>query len=141
MTKARDDLMLVLLAQQGDREALDALLQRVQDRLFRYICGILASDTAAAEDALQETLLRIARKLRWLTEPRAFEAWAYRIASNEAYRILRRHRRHLPEEPLDETLPAAETATTKFDAEELRAVVRELSAGSRAVVILHLQEI
>jgi hypothetical protein len=31
----RTDLMLVLLAQQGDRAALNKLLESVQERLFR----------------------------------------------------------------------------------------------------------
>lgn len=51
------DSMLVLLAQQGDREALNRLLASVQVRLFRYICGILADHAAAAEDVRQETRL------------------------------------------------------------------------------------
>ncbi len=91
---ARSELMLVLLAQQGDREALNSLLALVQPRLFRYIRGVLRSDSNSAEDVLQETLLRIVRKLGWLTEPHAFEAWIYRIASNEAYRAVKRSHRH-----------------------------------------------
>src|ERR1043166_9591868 len=132
MTKARDGRMLVLLAQQGDREALNALLEQVESRLFRYLCGVLPGDTGTAEDVLQETLLRIARKLRWLTEPLAFQAWAYRIASNEAYRALRRRRGRIPEEPLDEALPVPEPPVSTLDAEELRLVVGGLSAASRA---------
>jgi len=137
---ARSELMLVLLAQQGDREALNSLLARIQPRLFRYIRGILWSDADSAEDVLQETLLRIVRKLGWLTEPHAFEAWIYRIASNEAYRALKRAHRHPQEKELDEALPLPEPMVSKLEAEELEAMIGELSPASRAVVLLHYQE-
>ena len=134
----RAQSMLVLLAQQGDREALNDLLERVQVPLFRYIRGILCSDTAASEDVLQETLLRIARKLRWLNDPRLFEAWAYRIASNEAYRALRRRSRQPIEEPVDEELPAGDPPP--LSAADVSTVIEALSPASRAVLLLHYQE-
>lgn len=134
----RTQSMLVLLAQQGDREALNELLERVQAPLFRYIRGILCSDAAAAEDVLQETLLRIARKLRWLSDPRLFDAWAYRIASNEAYRALKRRRRQPVEEPVDEELPAGDPPP--LSAADVSSIVDALSPASRAVLLLHYQE-
>jgi RNA polymerase sigma-70 factor (ECF subfamily) len=140
MTNGRDDFMLVLLAQQGDHQALNALLERVTNRLFRYICGIVPNNAGVAEDVLQETLFRVARKLRWLSEPRAFDAWTYRIASNEAYRALRRTRHRLVEEELSETLPSPEPALSQLDVQELRSIVGDLSAASRAVIVLHYQE-
>lgn len=134
----REERMLVLLSQQGDREALNSLLERVEARLFRYIRGILGNDANNAEDVLQETLLRIARKLGWLTEPSAFEAWIYRIASNEAYRALRRTRRRLQEGELDEALAVPlELTVPRLEVGEL---VADLSPASRAVLLLHYQE-
>ena len=130
--------MLVLLAQQGDRDALNEILERVQAPLFRYIRGILCSDAAAAEDVLQETLLRIARKLRWLSDSRLFDAWTYRIASNEAYRALKRRSRQPIYEPVDEELPAGDPAP--ISAIDLTGAVTALSPASRAVLLLHYQE-
>src|SRR5262245_33916304 len=44
----------------------------------------------------------------WLVDRTArVRAWAYRIASNEAYRALRRIHRRLPEAQLDEALATA----------------------------------
>lgn len=137
---ARSELMLVLLAQQGDRDALDSLLASVQPRLFRYVRGILGNDSPAAEDVLQEALLRIARKLGWLTEPRAFDAWSYRIASNEANRALKRSRRLGRLEDLDDAPPLPEPMVPRLDAAELDAMIGALSPASRAVVLLHYQE-
>jgi RNA polymerase sigma-70 factor, ECF subfamily len=140
MRKRDDDTMLLLLAQQGDRDALNSLLERVQDRLFRYICGVLATDKSQAEDVLQNTLLRIARKLRWLSEPAAFGAWTFRIASNEARRALERSRRWIVEDPIDETIPNPAPPLSELEREELRQWVGGLSPASRAVVLLHYQE-
>jgi RNA polymerase sigma-70 factor (ECF subfamily) len=140
MRKRDDETMLLLLAQQGDRDALNTLLERVQDRLFRYICDVLATEKSQAEDVLQNTLLRIARKLRWLSEPAAFGAWTFRIASNEARRALERSRRWIAEDPIDETIPNPALPLSDLEREELREWVGGLSPASRAVVLLHYQE-
>jgi RNA polymerase sigma-70 factor (ECF subfamily) len=138
MTRA--EMMLVLFAQQGDREALNRLLEQFQTRLFRYVRGLLGNDASSAEDVLQETLLRIARKLTWLTEPQAFEAWAYRIASNETYRVLGRSKAQIATEQLDDDMPATEAVSLRLTGEELGRMIVDLSPASRAVVLLHYQE-
>lgn len=93
------DPRLVLLAQQGDRQALDGLLRLSQASLGRYVASLVGGDAALADDVLQETLLRIVTRLRWLDEPLVFRAWAFRIASREAFRALGRRRLV---EPIDE---------------------------------------
>jgi len=133
------DVMLVLLAQQGDRDALNKLLERVQDRLFRYISRLL-NDTAAAEDVLQETLLRIARKIQWLNEPSVFEAWAYRIASREVFRMAKRSGAAAVTEELDVDLAAPDVQPPRMTWDELGRLTRELSPECRAVMALHYGE-
>jgi RNA polymerase sigma-70 factor (ECF subfamily) len=133
----RDERMTVLLAQQGDRGAMERLLERAQTRLFRYIAGVLASP-GTAEDVLQETLLRIATRVRRLDDPDAFDAWAYRIASREIYRALGRAR--APHEPIADDLPASEPIPPRLTGDELARMVDALSPASRAVVVLHYQE-
>lgn len=82
----------VLQAQSGSHEALNELFKSLQEPLFRYVAS-LVRDQHLAEDILQEVFIRIYRKLRWLREPAAFRAWAYQIASREAFRYLNRERR------------------------------------------------
>lgn len=130
------DPILILRAQSGDRDALDALLRHCQSPLHRYLIGILG-DATAADDVLQETLFRIARKLRWLSQPALFHAWAFRIASREAWRHLGRQR---PSEPLDELSLESDPPAFSFDADALRSAVAVLSPGSRAVIALHYWE-
>jgi len=133
------DVMLVLRAQQGDREALNTLLERVQERLFRYIARLL-NDTAAAEDVLQETLLRIARKIQWLSEPAFFETWAYRIASREVFRMAKRSGATAATEQLDSELAAPESEPPRMTWDELDRLTRELSPQCRSVMALHYGE-
>ena len=132
--------MLVLLAQQGDRAALDELLERSAPRLFRYIRGILSGSQHPAEDVLQETLFRIARKLPSLTEPLAFDRWTYRIATNETHRAVGQSLRRGLEEPLNEDLEIPEQPAPALTPEQMQALIAELSPGSRAVLVLHYQE-
>lgn len=130
----------VLQAQSGNREALNELFKGVQDPLFRYIAS-LVRDQHLAEDILQEVFMRIYRKLRWLREPAAFRAWAYHIASREAFRHLNRERRW-SDQVRDETILAAvplhdrESEFAKELIDRLPELVGNLSPASRAVVVL-----
>jgi RNA polymerase sigma-70 factor (ECF subfamily) len=134
------DVMLVLLAQQGDRAALERLLEQIQIPLFRYLSALLPHDRAAAQDVLQETLFRIARKLQWLDNPLAFRAWTFRIASRELYRAARELRRTAELVPLDFDVAAAEAVRANMSWDELRALIGELPTASGAVVALHYGE-
>jgi RNA polymerase sigma-70 factor, ECF subfamily len=129
----------VLQAQSGSHEALDELYKRVQDPLFRYIVS-LVRDQHLAEDILQEVFIRIYRKLRWLREPEAFRAWAYQIASREAFRYLNRERRwsdQIRDEATLTTLPDEHDSEFSRELiESLPQLVDKLSPASRAVVVL-----
>ena len=138
---AEREAFLVLRAQSGDREALDALLASVQEPLHRYVLS-LVREPHLAEDALQETFVRVYRKLGWLREPELFRPWAYRIATREAFRQLKRERRWAEQVRDEDALQmvAAPPPREEF-AHELSARLRETVAGlspaSRAVVVLY----
>src|SRR5262249_26250158 len=118
MADARALTYRVLLAQSGDREALDALLRDVQGPLYGYLVGLVGHGHLA-EDILQDVFVLICRKLAWLRVPEVFRPWAYRIASREAFRRLRSVRRRtqlLGPEPADEA-PAPGESTESFPEE------------------------
>ena len=130
----------VLQAQSGSHEALNELFKSVQEPLFRYIAS-LVRDQSLAEDILQEVFIRIYRKVRWLREPAAFRAWAYQIASREAFRHLNRERRwsdQIRDETILTALPSDdhESEFAKELIETLPELVGNLSPASRAVVVL-----
>jgi RNA polymerase sigma-70 factor (ECF subfamily) len=137
---AIDEPGWVILAQCGDREALERLLRGAQPALHRYVSRLVGS--THADDVVQEVLVTIARKLTWLAEPRLFRAWMLRIASRAAFAHLRRERRR-GEQPLDDDAIEGLTAPVPPPSE---ALLRELldsdrlTPASRAVLLLHFQE-
>lgn len=138
---AEREAFLVLRAQSGDREALDALLASVQEPLYRYLLTVVR-ERHLAEEALQETFVRVYRKLGWLREPELFRSWAYRIATREAFRQLKRERRWAEQVRDEDALEAVAAPPPREEfAHELSARLRETVAGlspaSRAVVVLY----
>ncbi len=140
MTQSIQESQWVLRAQLDDREALELLLRGVQAALHRYLSTLVGD--GAADDVLQDTLFILSCKLRWLQQPELFRPWAYRIASREAFRFLRKQKRwpqQLPEDFVAEELPAPEASPS---AEMLRQLLDgdALSPAGRAVLQLHFAE-
>ncbi|MEJ7576548.1 MAG: RNA polymerase sigma factor [Pyrinomonadaceae bacterium] len=132
---------LVLRAQSGDAEALDELLKTVQESLYRYIFN-LVRERHLAEDILQEVFMRIYRKLGWLRQPELFRAWAYRIATRETFRHLKRERRWADQVRDEEVLKMIPTPPPREEfapelVERLPQLVANISPASRAVIILY----
>jgi RNA polymerase sigma-70 factor (ECF subfamily) len=88
----------------GDPEALGALLERYQNRLYRYLLR-LVREPATAEDLFQQTWLRVAEQVKRYDPRRNFDAWLFTVARNLAIDHLRRYR----PESLDEPLPSGES--------------------------------
>lgn len=136
--------LLVLRAQTQDRSAYTRLFDRYDARLRYYVRRLLASE-ADVEDALQDTWLSVVRKLHTLDDPGAFRAWLYRIARNHTFSRLRRTKREVPLESLDEqSLPAQaaedETSFADFDAAALHAGLERLPPTQREVLTLRFLE-
>jgi RNA polymerase sigma-70 factor (ECF subfamily) len=138
MTPDAHQRALVLRAQSGDREAFDSLLAEIGSPLLRYVTRV-TGDAALAEDVVQETFIAIVRKISWLNDPSLFRAWAYRIASREAFRVLRK-RRAVILEPIGEIEASLEQPSDPWQRERLLASLEQLSPASRAVVTLHYLE-
>lgn len=82
---------LVEAARQGDREALDEVLLRIRPMVVRR-CTRFLPHHADAEDAAQEALLIISRKITSYVGRGSFVGWVTVITSNAAratYRSLR----------------------------------------------------
>lgn len=141
MTDPKRDVFLVLRAQTGDKIAFEELLQSVEAPLFRYIYR-LTERHDLAEDTLQEVFILIYRKLRWLENPKLFRPWAYRIASREIFRRLKKEKRwreQIRDEEVLHGVPATRSEP-KFDPElieKIPALLAQISPASRAVLMLH----
>jgi RNA polymerase sigma-70 factor, ECF subfamily len=132
------DGVVVARAIAGDREVLDDIVAALQRPLYRYISRLL-THRETAEDALQEVLLRICKKIVWLRDPELLRPWAFRIASRECFRQLRSEKRR-GEEMLDlDTLETGESIAQEWEP-RLLDWVDELPPASRAVIVLHYLE-
>ncbi len=74
---------LVALAQAGDRDAVQSLLERYERRLLSVIVGMVRNPEDARE-ILQETFVRAFRNLDGFKGESSFYTWIYRIAMNLA---------------------------------------------------------
>jgi DNA-directed RNA polymerase specialized sigma24 family protein len=73
---------LVRLAGEGRRDALEELVRRIQDRMYRLAIRTLFLP-ADAEDATQEILIKIITHLADFRGESRFSAWCFRIAANQ----------------------------------------------------------
>jgi len=129
----------VLLAQSGDREALDVVLKELQGSLFGFLVGLIGPDRAP--DALQETLICICRGLPRLRDPDLLQTWSFRIAAREAFRRIKADRhgvRRWADPSHLESIPDEAEVSHEFEwAERLPGLLGEVPPASRAVLMLH----
>ena len=130
---------LVVRARCGDTDALEQLLRASYPPLLRTALRLLRDDDAA-QDVVQETLIRIARRLDQLAEPAAYPGWARTILRRETQEYFRRRQRN----PLDgfeyddsrlEVLPDEPSAFAP--SEEMDQCLGLLRRDDRSVLDLH----
>jgi RNA polymerase sigma-70 factor (ECF subfamily) len=132
--------LLVVRAQAGDIAAFEQLLLYMQGPLRQYVNNL--ADEAAAEDILQETALKVFRKIKHLREPRVFLAWTFRIATRVAFDHLKKMRqwRELENDPeVARSLATSLSGRGGVDSDFLE-LVGQASPASRAVLLLHYQQ-
>jgi RNA polymerase sigma factor (sigma-70 family) len=80
---------LVNLAKEGQRSALEELVRRIQDRIYKLSLRTLFLP-ADAEDATQEILIKVITHLAGFKGESRFTTWVFRIATNH---LLTTHKR------------------------------------------------
>jgi RNA polymerase sigma-70 factor (ECF subfamily) len=136
-----EQLLWLLRAQSGDREALDKLIRAIQGQLHGYLINLVC-DRHLADDLLQDVLVAVIQKLRWLREPTAFSAWVYRIASRHAFRALKARRKSTSVHDGDSicdslAADASQEAADGVWIDRFEDVLELVSPASRAVLSLH----
>ncbi|HEX4463829.1 MAG TPA: sigma-70 family RNA polymerase sigma factor [Solirubrobacterales bacterium] len=79
----------------GDERALSEIFREFHQPLYRYCLAILGN-RQDAEDALQETMIKVLLALPGEKRTIALKPWLYRIAHNESIDLLRRRRASVP---------------------------------------------
>lgn len=81
------------LLKKGDTEAIDAIIEVYTERLFRYCFSILRNDLDC-EEVLQDTFIKVYKKIEFYKNGTSFTAWIYQIARNTARDKLRVNLKH-----------------------------------------------
>lgn len=76
----------------GDEQALKALVEMFQDRVFHTCFGFLGN-RAEAEDAAQETFIEVLSSIKDFRQESTIATWIYRIAVITALQAIRKKRR------------------------------------------------
>lgn len=140
------DETLVQRAGRGDRRAAQVLVERHTDKIYA-VCFRMLGSQHAAEDAAQETFLRLWRHAaKWKPAGAKFETWLYRVAMNLCLDQLRKRKREAPEEAAPEQVDHAARPDDAFLAGEKRFLIDEALAQlpdrqRMALTLCHYQEL
>lgn len=134
---------LVKAAQGGDLESIAVLVQDAHPHVRRFAEHLCASPQDA-EDAAQEALITLYRKIGSLRATAALASWMFRIVRNECLRRARRlveqhggdHGRDYGGEYGGPVASAEDEALRRLDAERVAEAIRALPDVQRRVLIM-----
>ena len=140
MEKTKEQIetdLLALQASGGDADALDSLLRRWQEPLWRYLRGLCGEDQQAW-DLLQETCLSIAKSIHRLKRSEAFTSMAYQIAYRRYVDYVRADRRNKALTAAAQKQAPESTERRSLDSEQslIREAVAQLNEMDRSIVTL-----
>ncbi len=131
--------------QQGDRDALAALVERHHDALMGYLYRTTGGDRALAQDLAQETFLRLMRSIKRYQYPRPFKPWLYAIATNLARDHYKRaavrwrateREYDWPHDVEDDGEPPETLLVAAVEARQIAVALGRLPEAQREVVVL-----
>ena len=130
-----EDQLLVMDAQDGNSEAMEKLVRRWQERLWKYAYR-LTSDNQAASDVTQQAWIGIIKGIRRLNDPANFKPWAYRITTNKAANWIKKKtkERKLSIEDIDDQEQKVQNETG------IKELLNKLDIKKRAVLNMYYFE-
>jgi len=120
---------LAAKAAAGSSACFERLVTLMGPRLLRYL-SVRTGDPHAAEDALQETLLRAYRGLDRYDPSRSVSAWLFAIASHQAVQYWRSRRQAVPLEAVASPASAGAGALDGMVADERRQGIWSAAASA-----------
>lgn len=129
------DDALVAAAQSGDAASISALVSGSHPHVQRFARSLCATPEDA-EDAAQEAVIILYRKIGTLRASRALASWMFRIVRNECIRRSRLMVRR-PEASVDPpTRSAEEDVLHRLEVERVAAAIAALPSDQRRVLVL-----
>jgi RNA polymerase sigma factor (sigma-70 family) len=137
MTRLLSDERLTRRAVGGDERAFAAIFRRYHQSLYRF-CLAIVGNPEDAQDALQNTMMKVLRALPGEERKIELKPWLYRIAHNESIDLLRRRRetRELDTEQAAPGYGLAEDVATRERLRQLLADLEELPERQRETLVM-----
>lgn len=134
---SEDDLRLARACAGGDSDVFAAIYADYGERM-KSIAYQHLGNIADAEDAVQETFLKVHRAAAGYNGDAAFSTWLYRILINTCYDMMRRRSRRIREMPIDDEIAGGRAANAVDDVKRmaLRTLLSELPEQRRTVFAL-----
>ncbi|MEU8305603.1 RNA polymerase sigma factor [Actinomadura sp. NPDC048955] len=126
---------LIASAQGGDLESIAALVSGSHPHVRRFARTLCASPEDA-EDAAQEALIILYRKIGTLRASGALASWMFRIVRNECLRRARLRPPHYDDVPDAGTVSAEDEVLQRLEAGRVAAAIAALPADQRNVLIM-----
>lgn len=116
--------------QAGDRQAMETLIQEIQNGVY-YHCVKILRNESDAQDAAQEVLMAVLQGLDDLKSPTAFYSWLNRIIARTCMKVYTREHREITvnesaEELFSEDLDDQRIPEKILDTKETHRMIREL---------------
>lgn len=83
-----EDIKLIELSKNGDKLAFAQLIEKYQRMMYSIIIKIVHSHEAT-DDVMQETFIKVYKKLDSFQGKSSFKSWLYRVAINTAKNSIR----------------------------------------------------
>ncbi|HKO39261.1 MAG TPA: sigma-70 family RNA polymerase sigma factor [Solirubrobacterales bacterium] len=137
LTRLLSDERLTRRAVGGDERAFAAIFRRYHQSLYRF-CLAIVGNPEDAQDALQNTMMKVLRALPGEERKIELKPWLYRIAHNESIDLLRRRRetRELDTEQAAPGYGLAEDAATRERLRQLLVDLEELPERQRETLVM-----
>lgn len=129
------DERLIRAAQDGDITSLTTVVMESQPHVRRFAISLCASPQDA-EDAAQEALIILYRKIGTLRAAGALASWMFRIVRNECLRQVRLLVSRSDEASAGPEPSAEDAVLHRLEAERIAAAVSSLPGDQRQVLIM-----
>lgn len=141
-----DEQLMLRLKNNGDRQAFNTLVERYRDRIVSYACR-MTGNAELAQDAAQETFVRVFRSAATFHDDGRFSPWVYKIASNVC--LSERARRakdalNVDFETLEDTQDSGvvveDQVMATLTAERLSVGIGKLSNQHKTALVMHIYQ-
>lgn len=133
---------LIKRCRRGDKTAQLALYKQFAQQLY-VACLRIVGDASEAEEAMQDSFLKIFTRLDQYQDGQYFEAWIHRIAVHTAIDYMRRQlpgREELTDNYTEPDDDGPDEEEIRYSVAQVKEACKKLPAGYRVILSLYLFE-